>query len=393
MKRITILLISLTIALSSCSGTKKTKKAISSGNYEAAFDNAVAKLTKNKDKYKKQIPLLKEAYDKEVAKDLAEIKVLERQNPKNYQAIYKKYLSLDSHQDEVILLEPLYFEGKKIKFKFNNYEDKIKAAKNKYSEKLFTKSQSLIYGTKENSREAYKILTEIQYVNPKYRSDLGSLIATAKKRGSDYIFVKLHNNVANQLRDSTSQSILKNFSKIRSGDFENKWIVLHDIKDHSVVYDYEADIYLDKITALPEKTNQQKVPQEKQIQTGWNYKKGAKGEILKDAEGNPIKIPKMENVRAEVMLYQQIKSTVLDGKIMMKNLKTGTISNAVPLQGEAKLENIYGTYKGEPKAIDQKYHKALQNKRQQFPPDNEFNKFALQTFKVKVEDLLAKQKY
>jgi len=393
MKRITILLITISLALTSCSGTRKTKKAISSGNYEAAFDNAIAKLNKDKNKYQKQVPLLKEAFGSLVANDLAKIKRLEKQNPRDYETIYKEYLHLDTHQDEIILLEPLYFEGKQVEFDFKDYSKSIAKAQKEYSDVLYNKAQGLIYGTKENSREAHKILEELQYVNPNYRTDLSSLIATAKKRGSDYILVQLHNSVASQLQDSTSQSILKNFSKIRSGDFENKWIVLHDKKDYSVVYDYQADIYLDRITAIPEKTNQQKVPQEKEVQTGWIYQRDAKGNIMKDKEGNEIKKPKYGKIKAEVMLYQQIKSTVLDGKITMKNLKTGTVSSAVPIKGEAKLENVYGTYKGEPKAIDKKYHKALQTKRATFPTDGEFNKFALQTFKIKVEELLAKQKY
>ncbi len=285
MKRITLLLV-LSIFIVSCSGTKKTKKAISSGNYEAAFDNAITKLNKDKNKYEKQVPLLKEAFDKEVAKDLAKIKLLEKQKPKNYEAIYKEYMALDTHQDEIILLEPLYFEGKKVNFDINDYTSKIANNKNKYSESLYNKAQPLIYGSKTDSRNAVKILEELQYVNPNYRTDLSSQIAAAKKRGSDYIFVKLHNNVAHQLKDSTSMSILKNFSKIREGDFQNKWIVLHDVKDPTVIYDYQTDIYLDKIIAIPEKTQQQAVRQEKEVITGYNTKTDVNGKEIK----TPIKI-------------------------------------------------------------------------------------------------------
>ena len=45
------------------------------------------------------------------------------------------------------------------------------------------------------------------------------------------------------------------------------------------------------------------------------------------------------------------------------------------------------------KAIDKKYHEALNKKHAQFPTDSAFNKFALQTFKQKVEELLSKQQY
>ncbi len=392
MKKITFIITTISLLIISCSGAKKTQKAISSGNYNQAFDIAVQKLTKDKNKYKKHVPLLKDAYMKAAKRDLAEIARMKKQKPTDLKGIYNKYMSLDVRQDEIILLEPLYFEGQQVQFDVTDYTKDIAEAKKKYSDKLYNVAQPLIYGSKLDSRKAHKILEDLQYVNPDYRSDLSSLIATAKKRGSDFVFVKLHNNVASQLKDSTSQSILKNFAKIRSGDFANKWIVLHDKKDYSVVYNYQADIYLDKITVIPEKVNTQKVNQEKEIQTGWIYQKDAKGNVMKDAQGNDIKKPKMGKVSAVVNLFQQIKSTTLDGKVIMKNLKTGTSSNTTPIKGEAKLENIYATYKGEPKAIEEKYFQALKNKSKTFPPDGDFNKFALQTFKVKVEQFLAQQK-
>lgn len=392
MKKITILITAISLLIISCSGAKKTQKAISSGNYNQAFDIAVQKLTKDKNKYEKHVPLLKDAYTKAANRDLADIARMKKQNPADLKGIYNKYMSLDVRQDEIILLEPLYFEGKQIQFDVTDYTKGIADAKKKYSDKLYNAAHPLIYSSKLDSRKAHKILEDLQYVNPNYRSDLSSLIATAKKRGSDFVFVKLHNNVARQLMDSTSQSILKNFAKIRSGDFANKWIVLHDKKDYSVVYNYQADIYLDKITVIPEKVNTQKVNQEKEIQTGWIYQKDAKGNVMKDEQGNDIKKPKMGKVNAVVNLFQQTKSTTLDGKLIMKNLKTGTSSNATPIKGEAKLENVYATYKGEPKAIEEKYFQALKNKSKTFPADGAFNKFALQTFKLKVEQFLAKQK-
>ena len=250
-----------------------------------------------------------------------------------------------------------------------------------------------MYGSKENARKAVKILEDLQYVDPNYRSDLGQLIANTKKRGSDFVLVKIHNSVANQLKDSASVNVLNNFAKIRSGDFKNKWIILHDKRDYNISYDYQADIYLDKFNKVPLKEESQRVKQEKEIQTGWIYQKDAKGNIMKDKDGNDIKKPKMEKVYADVALTKQSKATTLEGKVILKNLKTNASSNPFPVKGEAKLENVYGVYKGNSKAIDQKYYKALKNKKQEFPPDSKFNEFALQTFKLQVEKFLAEYKY
>lgn len=381
--------------LTSCGGTKKTEHAISSGNYDQAFNIAVKKLTKDKNKNEKQVPLLKEAFEKATARDLAEIKrlKLDHNNPLNLEIIYKKYTTLDVRQDEIILLKPLYFKGKEISFNTKDYSKDISVAKKKYSDQLYNAALPLMNNSKENARKAFIVLEELQVINPNYRSDLNSLIESAKKKGNDYVFITLHNNVVSKLQDSTSLSILKSFSKIRTGDFTNKWVVLHDKKDNSVVYNYQADIYLDKITTNPEKTNNQVVNQEKEVQAGWNYKIDSDGNRVKDKNGNDIKTPKMEKITAVVKLYQQVKSTILDGKVVIKNLKAGTAASTNPLNGEAKLEHVYGTYTGDPKAIEQKYHDALNKKKATFPKGDAFNKFALQTFKQKVEQLLSQYQY
>ncbi|MCF6349637.1 MAG: hypothetical protein L3J23_01230 [Flavobacteriaceae bacterium] len=394
MYKIKLSIVCISLLLTSCGGVKKTENAISSGNYDQAFDNAIKKLNKDKNKNAKQIPLLKEAYNKANERDLAEInKIKNKNDSQSLQHIYKKYMQLDVRQDEIILLEPLNYNNKIYSFKIIDYTGKIALAKKKYSSNLYNKALPLMNNSKENSRRAFKILEEIQIINPNYRTDLNTQILETKKRGLDYVFIKLHNNITAQLQDSISLNILKNFTNIRTSDFNNKWIEIHDKKVTNIIYNYQATVFLEKITAIPEKVNSQVIAQEKDIQTGWNYELDSNGNKIKDANGNEIKTPKTDKIKATITLYQQIKSTVLDGKIILKNLKTGTVLNTTPLKGEAKLENMYGTYKGNPKAIDQKYKEALQNKKAQFPKDNAFNKFALQTFKQKAEQLLSQQQY
>jgi len=394
MKKNVAYLMILAFLVFSCSGTQKTKSAISSGNYQMAFDNAITKLNKDKKKYAKQIPLLKEAYDKANDKDLADIKKLKKQQTTNaLKEIYKKYMNLDVRQDEITLLEPLSYDGKTYQFDKKDYTKEINLAKKNYSDNLYQKASPLLNGSKDDAKKAFELLSKIQVINPTYRNDLNTLINQAQKKGMKYVFVTFKNNIPSQLQDSTSLAILKNFASLNTGNFADKWITFHHKKDYTVNYDYQTDITLEKITKIPEKTNTQKVLQEKEIQTGWNYKYDEKGNVMKDKDGNDIKTPKMEKVKAEVMLYQQIKSTTLDGNLTVKDLKNNKILGKSPIQSEAKLENIYATYKGNPKAIDQKYYDALNNKKKQFPDDKAFTKFALQTFKEKIEYLLSQQKW
>ena len=54
------------ILLISCGGSQKAANAVDSGNYQQAFDLAIAQLNKNKTKgsSQKNVPILKEAYEK-----------------------------------------------------------------------------------------------------------------------------------------------------------------------------------------------------------------------------------------------------------------------------------------------------------------------------------------
>ena len=48
MKKITLVITLFTLVLSSCSGAKKTQKAIDSGDYDSAFNIAIERLNKDK---------------------------------------------------------------------------------------------------------------------------------------------------------------------------------------------------------------------------------------------------------------------------------------------------------------------------------------------------------
>jgi len=112
---------------------------------------------------------------------------------------------------------------------------------------------------------------------------------------------------------------------------------------------------------------------------------------MKDAKGNDIKEAKYKLVRAELALYQQNKSSKLDGTVTLKDLNKRTTLSTNPIFGEAKFQNTYGKYRGDQRAIEQKYHKALQSKEVPYPKDFEFIKYSISNFKQKITALLAQQ--
>lgn len=378
------------ILLISCGGVQKTTSHLQSGNYIGAFNTAVTQLSKDKTKKsnQKQIPLLKEAYTKAAASDLAEIKSLQKnKTPENLKKVYGNYLNLDIRQDEVKVLQPLYFEGVEVDFAFDDYTKDIISAKKNYSESLYSTAQKLMKGNTIDARNAYKYLNDLQYVNPNYKVGLSDLIQKAKNKGSSFVLV----NLKNKIKDISNDSI-NHINKINASNFDNQWVIYHDKKDRKVSYEYQIDISLDKLTFEPAKTLEETVKQEGKVQDGWQYKKDGNGNVMKDDKGNDIKTAKYKVVAAEVMLYQQNKASKIDGTIVIKDLKKKTTLTTKPEFGEAKFQHTYAKYRGDQRAIDQKYFEALQAKEVIYPKDYEFIKYTISNFKQKVDALLSQQK-
>ncbi len=380
----------LIILLVACSGTQKTSNYLQTGNYTDAFNNSIKQLVKDKTSKSNQqhIPLLKEAYDKSAAQDIIEIASLKGQNsPQTLKKIYGKYLNLDLRQDEVRVLQPLYFEGQEIIFDFKDYTHNIKKSKDAYSGSLYNLAMKEMKGGTEGARKAYKHLEELIYVHPTYKSSLDKTLQNAKNQGSSFVFIKLTNTT----RTITSDS-LKGFTNINSGSFDNQWLIFHNAFDRKITYDYQVDINLDKLSFTPPETKQQSVPQEAKVQDGWQYKLDSNGNVLKDADGNDIKIAKYAITRAEISLFQQNKSSKLEGSIVIKNFKTkqNTIN---AMFGEAKFQHSYGTFTGDQRAIAQKYYDALKAKELSYPNDYEFIRYSILNFKQKVTATLSQQQF
>nr|MDJ0646353.1 hypothetical protein [Flavobacteriaceae bacterium] len=153
------------------------------------------------------------------------------------------------------------------------------------------------------------------------------------------------------------------------------------------------DINLNKLSFTQPETKTQTVPQEAKVQDGWRYQLDSNGNVMKDQNGNDIKVANYKIVRAEVVLYQQNKASKLDGTVNIKNLKTKQAAANNPMFGEAKFQNTFGKYRGDQRAIEQKYYEALQAKEIPYPKDYLFVKYAISNFKQKVTALLSQQQF
>jgi len=374
--------------LIACGSAQKTTNQLASGNFKAAFNTAVAALNKDKTKKanQKNIPLLKEAYDKAALQDLTEIKRLQQTvNAKSLKNIYGNYLNLDLRQDEVKLLQPLYFEGQEVEFDFVDYRNKIRDSKARYASYLYDEAQRKLNGTIDDARIAYNYLEDLIYVDPMYKPNLNTLLQRAKERGSTFVYISLQNNTR------IAKDSLLSFSQINANNFNDPWVIFHHQKKSNINYAKEMAIVLDKMTMDTPLIQPETIRQEARIQDGWTYQKDSKGNVMKDEKGNDIKTAVYKTVVAEVVLYQQVRTATLAGKIFV--IENGKIQTTKSILGEAKFQHSYAKYRGDQRAIEEKYLDALKATEVDYPPEYAFVNFAISNFKKNTEAFLSQQNF
>ncbi len=387
-----ILAFGLLLFVGACSSIKKAEKSIESGNYDKAFNIAVTELSKDKHKKSNQklIPTLKEAFDKANERDILKIKTFKKLNDPTYlKQIYSLYVGIDVRQDEVLMLQPLYFDDKEVSFKTKNYTQNINKSLKDYSKYLFDIGTQQLAGSKIDARNAYKTFNELEFVNPSYSTNLGDLIRQAKLKGSSQVLLQLHNSI----QQFTTEEHIDELMRISESNMNNQWVMYHKERKNNMIYDFDVTIILDQMFISPEQMNSEIIQQQARVKDGWEYVYDGNGNVMKDSLGNDIKRDKIINVQAEVRMYQQLKTSRIDGSIKIKDLKANTLMSNTPLFGEAAFENVFAEYRGDQHAIEEKYYDTLKNKNVPFPPDPEFVKYTIAEFRIKMIHLLNNQAF
>ncbi len=395
MKNIINLSLTLFILLiASCGNVKQIQRAVYSGEYDKAIDLSLEKIKKKKGKKSadQYVALLKEAYDKAVNRDLNLIdKLVKEPNPEKWRQIYDTYLLLDTRQEKIKPVLPLYLvkQNKQVRFDFQDYTNRILDAKSHLVEHLYKKAKILLKShNKSDIRQAYDLLDEIDRIDTGYK-DVSQLMQQAHARGTTYAFVKISNETDKVIPKKLQDELL-DFSSYGADNF---WVEYHSKKQPDKHYDYTVDLKFKQINISPDKEREKEVIEEKEIQDGYTYQKDANGNIVKDSLGNPIKIPRMIKVRSKVHLYQQYKEAQVVAQAEITNNSTGQLIDKIPLQSTYVFEHNFATYTGDKRAIRNEYLNFLKEKRIPFPTNEQMIYDAAQDIKMQFKDILNKTNF
>lgn len=365
-----LLLLTLFSTIVSCSGRKQVERALNSGNYDQAINDALRKLETNKDKKRKQdyAFMLQDAYYKVIERDMDDISHLKKDNnPEQYKIIYEIYADLDARQEAIKAVLPLVINGKTLKFKFNDYSDDLIEYREKASDYLYEKGLELLDSeNKNNIREAYSTYEYIESINPNY-DDTRELMEEAYQKGLDYVIVSIENRT-HQIIPRRLEEDLLNFDTYGLNKF---WTAYHSNMDNNIKYDYSMQLQLKQINISPEQINEREFLRKRDIVDGWKYQLDGNGNVAKDSLGNDIKIDKIVQVRARFLEVVQIKSSQIMADVVYADLKSNQLIKIFPIDSGFVFENVFGSYRGDKRALTREDIDLTRNYRVPFPSNEQ----------------------
>ncbi|AUC76096.1 hypothetical protein [Olleya sp. Bg11-27] len=382
----------LLLVLTSCVGRKQIEKQLNTGNYDLAITNALKKLENNKDKKRKQdyVILLEEAFYKVVEDDNNTINHLTKDgNPELFETIYATYLNLEQRQNAIKRVLPLKIGRKTLKLKFSDYSDQIVNYRAKVSDYKYTQALQLIQtNDKFYNREAYTLLNEIENINPNYK-DIRLLMNDAHFNGTDFVLVTIENQTR-QIIPKRLESDLLNFDTYGLDQF---WTAYHASSDTNIDYDYTMKLQLQRINISPEHVTERELLRQKDIVDGWEYALDTNGNVKKDSLGNDIKQDKIVNIRARFLEVSQIKSTQVVARVVYTDLKQNQILDNFPIDSEFIFENIFGSAKGDQRALLDEDIQLLRNRQIPFPSNEQMVYDTGEDLKYKLKDIITRYRF
>lgn len=349
-----------------CSSVKQTRQSINKGNYDEAINIAVKKLQNNKSKKGNQpyVVMLKEAFDKAVFEDNEKITFLKKENNiERIEVLYNLYSKLSDRQKKIQPLLPLILlkTNKEVNFDLINYQERILETKQQLVSHLYNKSVANLK-LKNLSKLAYRAihddLSYVQQLSPNY-TGVTNLLNTAHKKGTDLVYVTLQNKTDKVIPKRLEKDLL-NFDTYRLNDF---WTTYHVQKDKKLHYDYQLELTFRNINISPERVNEKEVIREKEVE---------ETVYVKDSLGE--KIASVKKVSATCTIYQitQSKTCEIRGNVNYIDLKDNhQIIKNFPLVSGYVFTHVYGNYRGDKRALNNKFTAIINRKEVPFPSNEQ----------------------
>ena len=370
--------ITFTIVAMFIVGCASSLKQLQRGNYDEAIKKAVKNLRADPTD-QEQIEVLDKAYLLANQQDHDRIKFLKEEgNPYNWDEIFERYSNLKDRQALVGTVLPLQLGDQLIDYEYFDYDTEIIQAKRNAADYFWNHANELMdKGDKESFRQAYYEFKKAKEYAGNI-NNINQLIEESHWKGISRVLVSLENKTQLKLPDQFKNDLMT----FGVTDFNSEWVEFHTNKPNNNIYfDYFTVVNLKKIEVSPEQAPQKDSMESKEIEDGWEYILDDNGNVVKDSEGNDIKIPKKRTISCTLIETHQFKAAKLEGEIDLIQNDPRKVVKQVPIGAESIFEHISARAIGDENALSDESKELIKNSAVPFPHDLDLIIDSMETLK------------
>ena len=381
-KTIFLFLLSAITVLTAC---ESSLKALRRGDYADAIRISLNKVQKDTEN-QKEIPILEEAYTKLYEKDLSVISNLKKTgNPDIWDHVYNILTALQRRQDAIKALPPLHIlnPDHMVVFPMKDLDDEIIDARQKAAAYHYAHASALLEkGGRTNAKDAYAEFLLVKNYFSEYK-DLDQMLKNAREAGTAHVLLSIENLSGTSLPAHFQEDLFA----FNIAELDNKWTKFHLQATTGYKYDFQAQIHISRIDVSPELVKESHFPRTADIEDGWTYKLDKNGNVLKDANGNDIKVINMIRVSCDYMETIQRKSLKISGNLDIQESPSGQNMRSIPLASEVFFEYPSAAVAGDFRALEPGIRKNLRPP-VPFPNNSELLLQAAGTMKISVKQMI-----
>jgi len=359
-------------------GCASSLKQLQRGNYHEAIKKAVKNLRVDPAD-QEQVEVLDKAYLLANQQDRDRIKFLKEEgNPYNWDEIFERYSSLKDRQALVSTVLPLQLGDQIIDYEYFDYDTEIIKAKRKAADYFWGHANELMgKGDKESYRQAYYEFKKAKEYAGNI-NNINQLIEESHLKGISRVLVSLENKTQLKLPDQFKKDLMT----FGVTDFNSEWVEFHTNKpSNNIYFDYFTVVNLKKIEVSPEQAPQKDSMESKEIEDGWEYILDDNGNVVKDSEGNDIKIPKKRTISCTLIETHQFKAAKLEGEIDLIQNDPRKVVKQVSIGAESIFEHISARAIGDENALSDESKELIKNSAIPFPHDLDLIIDSMETLK------------
>ena len=405
MKKFLPVLVATAILISCASSTKYYQQ----GKYDAAIRLAVKKLRKKPTK-EKEILILEQAYDRANKKDNDRLNFLKMEgNPSMWDEVHTRYSSLKTRQtlvQEVMPLE-LLSTGRMIQFPNINYDEEIINSKKNAAKYFYEHGLVLLAkGDRENAKKAYYDFEKVKQFYSNYEDVDAKLkealwLATLKviaepipmHSATFALSNEFFDNKINEFLGTMPGSKFVRFYTVGEAKAEGVTNPSHVIKiqfddfvvGQLIIKEKETQVQKNNVVMGIKDGNQimtgndkikichvvpNKTPVTQSISASARESHSKHGDYLGPCSTTPTTDMEVMygTAKAKVNIINRtlISNGVLDFKII--DFQTNKVLTQEKFPGEYGWTNVYGTFSGDERALNQAQYDAVHNAMLQPPP-------------------------